>query len=263
MVAAAPPAPPRLVEVFRSIQGEGTHVGEPTLFVRFGECDLRCRWCDSVETWSVPDTCRIEQEPGSARFETVPNPVPWETVDRFLAAGDLAGGTWLSATGGEPLLQPAAVAELVRRGRALGARIHLETHGLHAGALAEVGPGLAAIAMDWKLASDVRRARAARGTAADFDAEHEAFLAVARDVADLSVKIVVTPASGDDEIERAARAIGRAAPGATLVLQPVTPCGPVKERPTALRLIGLQRACHRFVSDVRVIPQTHPLYGAL
>ena len=40
-----------LVEVFSSFQGEGPLVGASTLFVRFGECDLRCRWCDSTHTW--------------------------------------------------------------------------------------------------------------------------------------------------------------------------------------------------------------------
>ena len=46
-----------LVEIFSSIQGEGPHVGESTLFVRFGACDLRCRWCDSPHTWRPAATC--------------------------------------------------------------------------------------------------------------------------------------------------------------------------------------------------------------
>ena len=49
-----------LVELFASIQGEGVHVGEPAVFVRFAECDLRCAWCDSAATWSVPPSCRVE-----------------------------------------------------------------------------------------------------------------------------------------------------------------------------------------------------------
>lgn len=31
-----------------TIQGEGELIGIPTLFVRFGGCDYRCRWCDSL-----------------------------------------------------------------------------------------------------------------------------------------------------------------------------------------------------------------------
>ena len=38
-----------IVEIFGpTIQGEGLLVGMPSIFVRFGGCDFRCRWCDSM-----------------------------------------------------------------------------------------------------------------------------------------------------------------------------------------------------------------------
>lgn len=253
-----------LVEVFASIQGEGTHVGEPTVFVRLGGCDLRCAWCDSVGTWSVPPSARLERAPGSGAFDELPNPVALARLDEALERCALGPGQWLSLTGGEPLLQPEAVSAIAALGRARGARVHLETHGLHAAALSAVLPAIDAIAMDWKLASDVRRAGVARREATEpFDAEHERFLAVARACGDLAVKIVVTPNTRDEELERACAAMAAIAPQAVLVLQPVTPMGPVRERPSAERLIAWQRSCRKKVSDVRVIPQTHPIYGAL
>src|SRR5260370_15944522 len=39
----------RISEIFGpTIQGEGPLIGHPTVFVRTGGCDYRCRWCDTL-----------------------------------------------------------------------------------------------------------------------------------------------------------------------------------------------------------------------
>lgn len=37
-----------IVEIFKSVEGEGIRVGAPALFVRFGHCNLKCIWCDTL-----------------------------------------------------------------------------------------------------------------------------------------------------------------------------------------------------------------------
>jgi len=252
-----------LVEIFSSVQGEGPHVGETTLFVRFGECDLRCRWCDSPHTWRPAARCRIEVERGSGRSETIANPVALSRALEVCEALGVGEHRFASLTGGEPLLQPAAVRQLAQGLRARGPRVLLETHGALADALAGVVDAVDVISMDWKLASDVRRAGEPRGRErASFHAEHERFLRVALTAPEVVVKVVVTPSSLDEELDEMARRIASVDPGVPLVVQPVTPTGPVRAAPPVERLLALVARLSRTLEHVRLIPQTHKLLGA-
>jgi organic radical activating enzyme len=250
-----------LVEIFSSAQGEGPWVGVETVFVRFGGCDLRCAWCDSPGTWLPAADCRIELVPGSARFRSVPNPVALDTIDDALAVLAPASGGFVSLTGGEPLLQPEAVRAVAELARARGLRAYLETHGLALEALEAVLGAIDVVAMDWKLASDV--APAEQASAVDFDAVHAKFLASASAATQVFVKVVVTPNTLDEELDRVCDAITGVAPETLLVLQPVTPFAKVRERPNAERILAWQRRCAHRLDDVRVIPQTHRSYDAL
>jgi organic radical activating enzyme len=253
-----------LVEIFSSIQGEGTYVGATTLFVRLGGCDLRCGWCDSPQTWKPAPECRIEVGRGSGRFETRANPVSVEDVIAAAESLDLAAHDFASLTGGEPLLQPEAAGAIAGALRARGPRILLETHGLAIDGIESVIADVDVVSMDWKLSSDVRRASdPKRGEVEAFHGEHEKFLAIARRAPELIVKLVITPTSLDDEIDEAVSRVEANAPEATLILQPVTPFGTVREAPSAERLLALCARISSRLANVRVIPQTHKIYGAL
>jgi 7-carboxy-7-deazaguanine synthase len=252
--------------VFSSAQGEGPHVGETTLFVRLGACDLRCRWCDSPHTWRATDTCRIETARGSGAFRIVPNPVAIEEILAAAEGLELGAHRFVAITGGEPLLQPEVVAALARGVRARGPRVLLETAGHLPEALALVVDAIDVVSMDWKLASDVRRegepAAVLEEGGRDFHDLHARFLAIARRAPEVYVKIVVTGASRDEEVLAACARIAAVDRETTVVLQPVTPRGRGQERPGAGRLLALQREAACQLADVRVIPQTHPIYGA-
>jgi 7-carboxy-7-deazaguanine synthase len=100
----------KIAEIFYSIQGEGSLVGVPSVFVRTSGCNLRCSWCDTPYTsW----------KPEGADF-TVDAIV--EEVSRYSAARHIV------LTGGEPMIAP-GIAELSERFRALGMHITIETAG--------------------------------------------------------------------------------------------------------------------------------------
>ncbi|MBW2529183.1 MAG: radical SAM protein [Deltaproteobacteria bacterium] len=99
-----------VAEVFRSIQGESTFAGLPCTFIRLAGCNLRCRWCDTPEAQQAPSDAQAR------------------SLDAVVAAA-LDGHTDLVLlTGGEPLLQAAAV-PLLRALCDAGRTVLLETNG--------------------------------------------------------------------------------------------------------------------------------------
>lgn len=51
----------RVTEIFLSIQGESSHAGRPCAFVRLTGCPMRCRWCDSVYTFTGGERVSFEE----------------------------------------------------------------------------------------------------------------------------------------------------------------------------------------------------------
>ncbi len=106
-------------EIFATVQGEGVSVGMPSVFVRLAECNLRCTWCDTRYTW---DWKQFDRTTETLEIEVD------QVANRVF---ELAGQTIRRAvlTGGEPLVQQDALAELAGRLREKGFRIEVETNG--------------------------------------------------------------------------------------------------------------------------------------
>ena len=96
----------KLVEMFKSLQGEGRNAGRPVVFVRFAGCNLSCPWCDTD----------VRQ-----RFALPTKEIVAEVLSHNLKSVIL--------TGGEPTIQP-DMDELVHALKSEGLWIGIETNGL-------------------------------------------------------------------------------------------------------------------------------------
>lgn len=100
----------RIAEIFYSVQGEGSLVGVPSIFVRTSGCNLRCSWCDTPYTSWNPEGAEMSVD---------------EILDR---AAEFNAARHVVITGGEPMIAPGIV-ELSRRFRERGIHITVETAG--------------------------------------------------------------------------------------------------------------------------------------
>ena len=79
-------------ERFVSLQGEGATAGVPSAFLRLGQCNLSCSWCDTPYTWDFEKFDR-KQELQTVSFDAL---VAWLLPLNIRR---------LIITGGEPLVQ--------------------------------------------------------------------------------------------------------------------------------------------------------------
>lgn len=99
----------KIAELFYSLQGEGSLIGVPSVFVRTSGCNLRCSWCDTPYTSWQPEGTELSLA---------------QILDEVLAHP----ARHVVVTGGEPMIAPEII-PLTERLRDAGLHITIETAG--------------------------------------------------------------------------------------------------------------------------------------
>ncbi len=100
----------KINEIFYSLQGEGSRIGVPCVFVRLQGCNLRCSWCDTMYAVEMhhPFTTMSDEE-----------------IIKQVTDYDC---NFIEFTGGEPIIHK-GIAELMSKFCDLGFNVAVETNG--------------------------------------------------------------------------------------------------------------------------------------
>jgi organic radical activating enzyme len=101
----------KLIEIFKSRQGEGPHAGKEAIFLRLALCNLHCVWCDTKYSWYGGNEVGVLE------------------VFRRIVEMSNNEVKHLVVTGGEPLLWRRELSRLLSMVRDLGYFIEVETNG--------------------------------------------------------------------------------------------------------------------------------------
>ncbi len=98
-------------EIFFSYQGEGKYIGEPTIFIRFAGCNLRCLYCDTKSSLKIKKMVNSDY-----------------IYKKILFLSKKYFVKYISFTGGEPLFQQNDLDVLVKKIKNLKIKLYLETN---------------------------------------------------------------------------------------------------------------------------------------
>lgn len=99
----------KIAELFYSLQGEGSLMGMPSVFIRTSGCNLRCAWCDTPYTSWQPEGAEL-------------------SLDQIINEVKAHPARHVVVTGGEPMIAPEII-PLTEHLRGVGLHITIETAG--------------------------------------------------------------------------------------------------------------------------------------
>lgn len=233
----------RLFEIFTSLEGEGILYGTKTLFVRLAGCPFSCFYCDTKE--SLPLDSGQEYEISEA----------CKMIDEHLADKTYK----VNFTGGDPLVQHEAVAELAKFIKSKNIPTYLESSCFDSKKFALVLPHIDLVKIELKTQDS------------EFvDAKHysrlienalECLQQSVRSGKTTYIKIVVSTRTNLKQFEELVQKIFSVTEAKDLKGFIIQPTYGIAE-PSLQNLLSFYDVVYPYYPEVRVVPQLHKLIGA-
>jgi len=221
-----------ILEIFSSVQGEGPFMGIKQIFVKFADCNMKCKFCD-LERNFPPKEFSIE------KLLSIIKQISENSGDHHS----------ISLTGGEPLLSKDFLKSFLPKlkEREAGLKVYLETNSTLSDSLKEIIDYVDIVAMDFKLPSSTGDK--------DYWERHKEFLNIARKK-NCFIKAVITNETNNADIKKAIGIIRDVDKALLLVLQPVWPVKDVERTKSSL-LFDYLFLAEKKLENVRIMPQMH------
>ena len=233
----------RIFEVFTSVEGEGILYGTKTLFVRLAGCPFSCFYCDTLE--ALPADSGTEYTLEAAI----------DLVDKNLQENTFK----VNFTGGDPLMQHKAVAEMARHVQSRGISTYLESSCFDSERFAYVLPHLDYVKIEFKTPdSEFVDGRAHHAT-------HQNALECLREATRAGttayVKVVVSRRTLPQYVGSLAGEVFEAVSAESVsgfIIQPTYGI----EEPSLDTLMDMYDRVYPIYDGVRIVPQMHKYIGA-
>lgn len=223
-----------ILEIFSSVQGEGCHIGERQIFIRFHGCNLKCAFCD----------VKANKKGADVEIKDV-----FKEIDKLNA--DRIHNT-LTLTGGEPLLHSRFLEQLLPGIIDRGLKVYLETNGTLSCELENIIDYIDIIAVDIKLPSVSKNK--------PYWQEHREFLKVAFKK-EFFVKVVVSGSLSIEDFDEAVELMRSVSFDIPFIIQPETKPDSCQLNIDSKLLLKLQGRALKTINHVLVIPQAHKMMG--
>jgi 7-carboxy-7-deazaguanine synthase len=233
----------QLSEIFTSIEGEGPFFGTKTMFVRLAGCHLSCRWCDTtyalgMNTGKSYSICEVK-----------------DLIIELLQPSTYK----INFTGGEPLIQHEAVAELAKFMKQKGGlRTYIESSCFDSFRFSEVLPYIDICKIEFKM-SDSKVVDHKNYSDLLHNETQCLNLAVSQHKSTY-IKIVVTNSTNLEEFRNLVKEIFENARACDLIGFVIQPSYGVDEPPLT-KLLGFYDCVFPVYEEVRIVPQLHKLIG--